>query len=115
MFQKSYPILLAATLVVAPLTAAVAQSNNPPANMGSNRSSTAAPGTADNKAMSGMHTGDTNAPHSTTGNRSGSAMDSTTPGATGRTVVPGSTSNQASSSAGTAEQKSGSVTSGGAR
>lgn len=113
MALKSYSILLAAAALIASPVVARAQNSNPTANMGSNRSATAAPGTADSKAMSGMHTGDVTTPHATTGNYSGSAMNSTTPGATGKTVVPGSTSSQASSSRGTAEQKTGAVSTGG--
>jgi hypothetical protein len=95
------------------MATATAQTNNPAGNMGSNRSATASPGTADNQAASGMHTGDLDSPRAATGNYSSSAMNSTAPGATGRTVVPGSTSSQAGSSKGTAEQQTGSQTSGG--
>jgi hypothetical protein len=93
MFSKSRTLLLAATMMAAPLATAVAQQNNPTANMGTNGSATASPGTAD-----------TTTP---TGNYAGSSMSKTAPGGTGHTVVPGSSSSQASSSAGTAEQKAG--------
>jgi hypothetical protein len=91
----------------------MAQSNNPTGNQGSNSSVTASPGTADNGAVSGMHTGDAGATRTTTSNYGGSAMNPTAPGATGQTVVPGSTSSQASSSAGTSEQQKGAQTAGG--
>jgi hypothetical protein len=100
-------VLLATTLMAAPLATALAQPNNPTGNMGSNNSVTASPGTADSKAVSGMNTGDAGSHSTATGNYSGSAANPTNPGATGRTVVPGSTSSQASSSAGTVEQKTG--------
>jgi hypothetical protein len=107
MFSTSRSLLVASTLLIAPVGAAMAQQNNPSGNMGSNRSATAAPGTADSKAASGMNTGDINARGTGASNYSGSAMNSTTPGATGKTVVPGSTSSQADSSRGTVNQKSG--------
>jgi hypothetical protein len=113
MFSKSGTILLAAGLIAVPLGIAVAQQNNPTGNLGSNRSITASPGTADNKAASGTNTGDVGSRNTGTSNYSGSAANTTTPGATGRTIVPGSTSSQASSSAGTAEQKTGATSTGG--
>lgn len=110
MSWKSRSFLLASTLLIAPVATAMAQQNNPTGNMGSNRSVTAAPGTADSKAASGMSTGDVGTHATGTSNYGGSAMNSTTPGATGKTVVPGSTSSQASSAAGTANQRSGTAT-----
>jgi hypothetical protein len=107
MSAKSRSLLLATTLLIAPVATSMAQQNNPPGNMGSNRSVTAAPGTADNKAVSGMETGDNRGRSTGASNYGGSAMNSTTPGATGKTVVPGSTSSQADSSRGTVNQKSG--------
>lgn len=107
MVLKSRTLILAASLMAVPMVAAMAQQNNPAGNMGSNQSSTASPGTADNKAVSGMNTGDVGSRNKATS--SGTAMNSTTPGATGHTVVPGSNSSQAGASAGTAEQKSGST------
>lgn len=103
MFSKS--ILLAATLMAVPLATAMAQQNNPAGNQGSNRSVTASPGTADSKAASGMSTGDVNSRTTGTSNYSGSSMSNNAPGATGKTVVPGSTSSQANSAAGTMDQK----------
>ena len=101
--------ILAAGSMAIPMVAAVAQQNNPAGNLGSNRSSTAAPGTADSKAASGMTTGDVSSSHTATSGSSGAALNSTTPGATGHTVVPGSNSSQAGSAVGTAEQKTGST------
>jgi hypothetical protein len=95
--------LLAASIMAIPLAGALAQSN-PTGNLGSNQSTTASPGTADNKAASGLNTADVNAkpPIPPAG-----AMNSTTPGATGTTVVPGSTSTVAGDKANTAESKTG--------
>ena len=108
MFLKSRSLLLAASLVAVPLATAMAQQNNPTGNMGSNRSVTASPGTADSKAASGVNTGDMSGSHNTgASNYGGSGMSSTTPGATGKTVVPGSTSSQASSERGTVQQQTG--------
>jgi hypothetical protein len=109
MLNKMHSLLLASILVAAPLVAAMAQQNNPTGNLGSNRSSTATPGTADSKAASGMNTGDVGSTGKGTSNYGGSAMSTTAPGATGRTVVPGSTSSQANSASGTAEQKTGTM------
>lgn len=113
MVSKSYSLLLAAALMAAPMAVAMAQ-QNPTGNMGSNRSAAASPGTADDRAVSGMNTGDVGTRGTGTSNYSSSAMNSTAPGATGRTVVPGSTSSQASAASGTSDQKTGS-TSGGAK
>ncbi len=110
MTLKSCSFILAVSLVAMPVAGALAQGNNPAGNYGSNQSTTAAPGTADSKTMSGMHTGDTTA--HTSGTAPG-AMNSTKPGATGKTVVPGSTSSIAGAASNTAEQKTG-VTSAGA-
>jgi hypothetical protein len=110
MFHKTQSLLLASTLLIAPVATAMAQQNNPTGNLGSNRSATASPGTADSKAGSGMTTGDVGTKSTGTGNYGSSAMSTTAPGATGRTVVPGSTSSQASSSTGTVEQKTGGST-----
>ncbi len=109
MLAKSRSLLLATTLIVAPLATALAQHNNPTGNLGSNGSATATPGTADNSTA---NTG--NGTHGTSmSNYGGTAMNSTTPGATGHTIVPGSTSSQASSSLGTEQQKKGAQTAGG--
>jgi hypothetical protein len=66
-------------------------------------------------AASGMNTGDAGACDTSTNTYGGSAMNSTMPGATGRTVVPGTNSNQASSAPSTTDQKTGGVAGGGAR
>ena len=113
MFSKSRSLLLAAALMATPLATALAQQNNPAGNMGSNNSVTASSGTADSKAASGMHTGDVGSHAAVNGNYGGSAMNGTTPGATGRTVVPGSNSSPSSVAAATSEQKTGAQTSGG--
>jgi hypothetical protein len=113
MFSQSRLLLLAASLMIASVATAMAQSN-PAGNLGSNNSVTASPGTADSAAASGMSTGDVGSHGTTTSNYGGSAMNSTAPGATGQTVVPGTTSSQASSAAGTDQQQTGS-TAGGAK
>jgi hypothetical protein len=110
MLFRSRSLLLAATLMAAPLATAMAQSD-PTGNLGSNRSVTASPGTADNSAASTMSTGDA---HGTTTNTySGAGMNNTTPGATGRSVVPGTSSSQADASQSTMQEKTGTVTGGG--
>jgi hypothetical protein len=106
---KIKSILLAGALLTAPLAVAMAQTESPTGNMGSNRSATASPGTADG---SGMSTGDVS---SKPRRPIGSAMSSTTPGATGQTVVPGSNSSPARASAGTAGQKTGAGAEGGGK
>jgi hypothetical protein len=107
MFTKSRSLLIAAGLIAAPMAFTMAQTTNPTGNMGSNKSVTATPGTADSHAASGMNTGDAGARNTATPGY-GTSMNNTKPGATGRTVVPGSTSSQASSSAATANQRTGS-------
>jgi hypothetical protein len=101
-FSRS--LLLSAILLAAPLTGAFAQPNNPAGNYGSNRSETATPGTADSKAASGVNTGDVGS-HGATSNYAGT--NPTTPGATGRTVVPGTTSTQSGDAAATAKTQTG--------
>src|ERR1700735_180424 len=105
MVSISRPVMLAAVLVAAPLSTVFAQQNNPAGNMGSNTSITATPGTADNKALSGMNTADSGAMPARP--PSAAATNPYVPGATGKTVVPGSTSSPAAAGAGTAETKSG--------
>ncbi len=112
MISFSRSLLLSAALLAAPLTGAMAQNSNPAGNYGSNRSMTAAPGTADNSAASGMNTGDAQS-RGTVSSYSGGASDPRKPGATGRTVVPGSNSSQTSASAGTANTRTNSTTGGG--
>jgi hypothetical protein len=108
MFSQSRLLLLATGLMAASMATAVAQSN-PAGNLGSNNSVTASPGTADSPAVSGMNTGDAGSRGTATSNYSGSAMNGSAPGATGQTVVPGTTSSQASSAAGTDQQQTGST------
>jgi hypothetical protein len=113
MISKSCSLLLAAGLMVAPMATALAQSNNPAGNLGSNNSASATPGTtADSKSTPGMNTGDAGSHSTVSGNYSGSAINPTTPGATGRTVVPGDSSSQASASSGTMQERTGSTTAG---
>jgi hypothetical protein len=109
---KSRWLLLAATLMTVPMTNAMAQQNNPAGNMGSNRSVTATPGTADSRAGSGMNTADMGS-HGTTTSNYAPSMNNPTPGETGHSVVPGSGSSQAGSAAGTVEQRAGQQTGGG--
>ena len=113
MLSKSRFLMVAGALMAMPATAALAQQNNPTGNMGSNRSATAAPGTADSKSGSGMHTGDVGSVTSGSSNYNGTGMNARTPGSTGKTVVPGSTSSEATASSGTAEQKTGTTTANG--
>jgi hypothetical protein len=112
--MTSFPrsLLLAATLLAAPLTVATAQDSNPTGNYGSNRSATSAPGTADSQSASKLRTGDVPS-RAGTGGFMGSASKSTTPGGTGRAVVPGNNSTRASASPGTAETRSGGTGGGG--
>jgi hypothetical protein len=112
MFSKSRSLLLAATMLAAPMATAMAQQNNPAGNMGSNRSVTASPGTADSKAVSGMNTADAGSQSTAGANYNPSAANPYKPGATGTTVVPGSMSSQAGSASATAQQQTG-VTNGG--
>jgi hypothetical protein len=104
MISISRPLVLAVVLAGAPLTSVLAQ-GNPAGNMGSNTSITATPGTADNKALSGMNTADATAMPARP--PSSAATNAYVPGATGKTIVPGSTSSPAAAAAGTAEAKTG--------
>jgi hypothetical protein len=107
--------MMSAALFAAPLTGAMAQPNNPAGNYGSNRSMTATPGTADSKTGSGMNTGDVHTRGAMDSN-SGAASNPRTPGGTGRTLVPGTNSNQASAATGTANARTdGSGTTGGSK
>ncbi len=107
MSTKTRSLLLAASLIAAPLGVALAQTN-PTGNLGSNKSSTAAPRTADSTKASGLNTADPGLHHPTTGTY-GAAANPHKPGATGRTVVPGSNSTQAGASSATTQQKTGVV------
>jgi hypothetical protein len=94
--------LLAAAIFATPFMA-FAQSNNPTGNLGSNSSTTATPSTA-NSPSSGLHTGDANARPKPV---SGAAMNPRVPGATGQTVVPGTSSSIAGDRPATANSKTG--------
>lgn len=97
--------MLAAAILASPLTA-FAQSNNPTGNLGSNSSVTATAPTANSHAVSGVNTADANA-----NAKMPTAMEKSpvVPGATGRTVVPGSNSTVAGDRAGTVDTKTGQV------
>lgn len=106
--------LMTVTLFATPMLA-MAQSNNPTGNMGSNRSDTAAGTNVDKMQKPGIGTADVqsgaNTPKSTA-----MAKDSTVPGATGKTVVPGSSSTVPGDKMGTAAAKTGQTnTSGGGK
>ena len=107
----SRSLLLSAALLAAPLTGAMAQNSNPAGNYGSNRSATAAPGTADSTASSGMTTGDVHS-RGTMQSYSGTAANPRVPGGTGRTVVPGSNSSQARAATGTGNMRTDATTGG---
>ena len=115
MLNKSRSFLLVTALLTAPLATAMAQPNNPTGNLGSNRSATAAPGTADNGAASTMTTGDSGARTTSTNTYGGAATSRNVPGATGHTVVPGNNSSQASAASSTAQERTGSTAGGGSR
>jgi hypothetical protein len=97
--------LIVVSLVAVPF-GAIAQSN-PTGNLGSNTSVTAAAGTADKKAASGMSTGDVGAKshHPPT-----SAANRRTPGGTGTSVVAGDNSTVRGDRAATIDQKTGAFT-----
>jgi hypothetical protein len=92
--------MLAAAIFAAPLTV-FAQSNNPTANLGSNKSSTATSQTADTPS-SALHSGDTTA---TLAMPSAAAQNPHVPGATGQAVIPGSTSTVAGDRSATTTSK----------
>lgn len=108
----SSTLFLAATILAAPVAGAFAQGQNLTGNAGSNRSATASPGTADSKAASGMYTGDAG---STTARSSHAARNPTVPGATGRTVVPGSGSTIANTAGNTRHTQTQGTASGGTK
>jgi hypothetical protein len=115
MLFKSRSLLLAAGLLAIPLGAAMAQQNNPTGNLGSNRSVTASPGTADNGSASTMSTGDANSRGTAMNTYGGPSTNNTVPGATGHTVVPGNNSSQASAAPSTMQEKTGGTTSDGSK
>jgi hypothetical protein len=96
-------LLMAVWLVALPV-GATAQSNNPTGNSGSNKSATASAGTADNKAASGMTTGDAT---SRIAPPPMSAGNSRTPGGTGDSIVKGDHSTIRGDRAATTDQKTG--------
>ena len=81
MFRKQTRSCCAAALIAALWRRSGAKQNNPAGNMGSNRSATGTPGTADSNDVRHAH----RRRHAPMRHRqySGSAMNSTTPGATG--------------------------------
>src|SRR6185437_981387 len=102
--RVSQVLFFAASMLAAPTIGALAQSNNPAGNYGSNRSVTASPGTADNQAASGMHTGDvgSGSTYSPTHPATrGMAANPNKEGATGNTVVPGNNSTAANTAGAT--------------
>jgi hypothetical protein len=112
MTLHSRSFILAASLVAMPLVGALAQNTNPAGNYGSNQSITASPGTADSKAASGMNTADSNATPSAI---PPGATSNYTPGATGRTIVPGSNSTVAGATPGSQTEKTGTDSGGGSK
>ncbi len=109
MFSKSSFLLLATALMAAPIASTMAQQNNPTGNLGSNRSATAAPGTADTKAAPGMNTADVGANKTPRGNYSGSPMNPTKSNPSAA-YAPGSNSNNANMSKATRNTQTGTVT-----
>jgi hypothetical protein len=105
MLAEKRSLILATALLITPLVPAFAQQNNPTGNLGSNRSVTAAPGTADSQAASGVRSGDVT-PHGT----SNYGMMTAAPG---HTHVPGTNSSTHSAAKATNAQKTGSEPSGG--
>ena len=106
MSAKPRSLLFAAALFAVPMAPALAQqSTNPPGNLGSNRSTTASPGTADSHAASGINTGDVGSRGTGTSNYGGAGMSSATPGSTGQTKVPGNNSTVAGNTTGTNTQQ----------
>jgi hypothetical protein len=98
-------------MLAASAIGALAQPANSTGNYGSNRSVTASPGTADNHAASGMHTGDvgSGSPYSPTlpTTRGMTATNPNKSGATGKTVVPGDSSSMANTSGATRNAQTG--------
>lgn len=101
MTANARALLLAAALVAAPLAGALAQSS-PTGNYGTNQSTSASPGTVDNKATSGLNAASSQHKPSTT---TAAAANKNVPGATGRTIVPGSSSTIAGDAPNTASAK----------
>jgi hypothetical protein len=110
MTSKLRMSLMTVAFLATPMLA-IAQGNNPTGNMGSNRSDTSAGTNVDKTQTPGMGTADVrpgvNAPKS-----SAAAKDNMVPGATGKTVVPGSNSTVAGDQSGTSAVKTGQTNAG---
>jgi hypothetical protein len=102
--------LMAVVLLATPALA-IAQGNNPTGNMGSNRSDTSAGTNVDNAQKSGMGIADVK-PGMNAPKPPAAAKDNTISGATGRTVVPGSSSTVAGDQSGTSAAKTGQTNTG---
>jgi len=109
MNKTSRSLILAASLFAIPVVGALAQGSTTN-NYGANRSETAAPGTADSKAASGLSTADSQSGSAAA--PSSSAKSPRVDGATGRTVVPGSNSSVASDRSATGLGKTDQATTG---
>ena len=107
MVSKSRIALMTVALFATPMLA-MAQSNNPTGNMGSNRSEMAAGTNVDKMQKPGMGTADVQS-GANPSKPNAMAKDSTVAGATGKTVVPGSSSTVSDSKIGTAAAKTGST------
>jgi hypothetical protein len=105
MTSKLRMSLMAVALLATPMLA-IAQSNNPTGNMGSNRSDTAAGTNADKMQKPGMGTADVQSGPNAS-KPAAMAKDGTAPGATGKTVVPGSNSTVSGDKTGIAVAKTG--------
>ncbi len=103
MTTKFRYLYLVGALAALPAFAVHAQGTGGTASAGSNRSSTATPGTADNKAESGFYTGDASKTPLTP---SAAAMNPNTPGGTGETVVRGDHSSITNDASNTLTNKS---------
>ena len=102
--------LMTIALLATPMLA-IAQGTNPTGNMGSNRSDTATGTNVDKAQKPGLGTADVKpgvkAPEPTA-----AAKDNAVPGATGKTVVPGSSSTVSGNQSGTSAAKTGQTNSG---
>jgi len=97
--------LMTVALLATPVLA-IAQGNNPTGNMGANRSDTAGGTSADKMQKPGMATADVQS-GANTPKPTAMAQDSAAPGATGKTVVPGSNSTVSGDKSGTVAAKTG--------
>jgi hypothetical protein len=110
MTSKLRMSLMTVALLATPMLA-MAQGNNPAGNMGSNRSDTSAGTNVDKTQTPGMGTADVK-PGVNSPKPSAAAESKTAPGATGRTVVPGSNSTVAGDQSGTSAAKTGQTNTG---